>query len=224
MNRLAVHAAWLAAGSPTPNWSGKAKTERSAPEMREGVCALTGESCLVVDIRHVLSDLFTTWDRLQFRNRPGAGLSLPAVWAFRERAHLSQPHAMTNGKWRMLMPSELLHALKMLPVRPDTVVCVPQSRQKHVVPFAELGTVRVDDETIEWKSSDVDRLATLARLRDFGFGEAALAEPAPRWPILLKLDTTQQSEVVNLWPSLNPWRKHSALLDIACRATRKDNP
>lgn len=96
----AVELCWDAAGRPEPNWTGKAKTARSAPPVRQGVCALLGRRCDVVDIRHVLSDLFTAWDRLPHRTHPEAGLSIPAAWAFRSRPAMQRPHAIIDGTFR----------------------------------------------------------------------------------------------------------------------------
>lgn len=213
---------WERAGRPEPNWTGKAKTLRAAPPTRDGICALTGVVGLVVDIRHVLSDLFTEWDRLPHRNHPLAGISIPAAWAFRLRVAMQWPHVcIGDGPLTQVDPEGLRDALVALPTHPQGIVCVPQSMQKHLLPFATPGTVRTDAETLTWTVADVERLRAVETLRGLGFGEAALAEPAPRWPTMSRLDPQARSTVLGLWRDLAPWRTHGAYLDVACRATRK---
>lgn len=217
---MSVWRCWAAAGCPEPNWAGRSKQAVSAPKQRPSVCALTGMIGPVVEPGAVLSDLFTTWDRLPWRLAPNAGLSLAAAWAFKARQHQTTPHGLIDGAWRPLTPAALFAALLELPAHPQWLVTVPQSRQKHLVPFAELGRVRVDDETLTWAAADVDRLQLVARLRRLGFGEAALAEPAPRWVVMARTPISEQGFVLDAWAALSPWRAHPAYLDVACRATR----
>src|SRR5690606_16602595 len=133
----------------------------------------------------------TTVDRFRHRDLDPDGLALgeAAAWAVRHRTAMQQPHATdTAGQLVEVDPETLRVALGRLAVDPTTWVLVPQSRQKHLLPWAEPGSVRIDDRSLPWGRRDMDRLGTLAALRQLGFGEAALAEPAPRWPILTRLD------------------------------------
>lgn len=68
---------WTLAGSPEPNWTGKARTVRAVPPRRHGTCALTGEVGDVVDLKHALSASFTRWDALHYRHTPDAGMGIP---------------------------------------------------------------------------------------------------------------------------------------------------
>lgn len=210
---------WEAAGRPEPNWQGKARTVRAVPPVRDGVCALTGARGDVVDLRHVLSDLFTTWDRLPHRLHPDAGLSIPAAWAFRERIAMQQPHALVDGRWTQVDAPALFDALASF--GPSSVVTVPQSRQKHLLPYVELGTVRVDDESLPWTPADAARLETYAQLRSLGYGETALSEREPRWALLNKHGTEDRRWVLSHWHDLDVWRAHPSYLDVAARATRQ---
>lgn len=223
LDPFAPAAAWFAAGCPEPNWAGRSKNATPRPPTREGVCALTGLNGDVVDARHVLSDMFTAWDRFPFQHvdPDGVAFSFAAAWAFRHRPFQQQPSAFIDGVFReQLKPSELRAALDNL--GQYDAVCVPISRQKHVLPFAARGCVRVDDETITWTDRDRTLLATYAWFRSLGFGEAALTEPAPRWTILKRLDTPTAAAVLAAWDELDRWREHPVRLDVAARATRKD--
>lgn len=79
----ALHDAWTAAGQPQPNWAGRSRTPKPPPPQRHGICALTGLTGQVVPIRHVLSDLFTTWDRLPFLHTDPQGPALSLAVACR---------------------------------------------------------------------------------------------------------------------------------------------
>jgi len=212
-------AAWHAAGRPEPNWQGKAVHPRAAPPWRTGVCALTGVYGDVVDTRHVVSELFTGWDLLPHRGAAGAGFGRVAAWAFRHRTAMQRPHALIRGQWAELSPAGLLAALMTLPADAGFVT-VPVSGQKHLLPWAAPGALITDHGRLPWTTADVDRLAMYREVRAAGFGEAAIAEPAPRWPILTRLPHAGQRTLLAVWPELDPWRRVPPYLDVAARATR----
>lgn len=217
-----VDVMWSTAGRPDPNWQGKARTTRAAPEPRDGVCALTGAAGPVFDARHVVSDSFTGWDLFPFRTADpsGLGFSPAAAWALRHRLAMQRPHALTCGWFGELDPPALYAALRDLPDDPAGAVSVPTSGQKHLLPWCRPGTVRTDALTLPWAGVDVDRLGTYAALRQLGHGETALTEPAPRWAQLRKHDRAQRQWVLLRWPDLDPWRARPEYLDVAARATR----
>jgi hypothetical protein len=167
--------------------------------------------------------LFTGWDRLPYRDLDPAGVAFspPAAWALRLRVGMQRPHGLTaDGVFREVAPSEL-HRILVSP-HPLLLVSVPQSRQKHLVPWLQWSRVRVDDEALRWTPADRDRLVTYTTLRAAGFGESALAEPSPRWPVLSRLTDATRRDVLAVWPHLTVWRAHPSYLDVAARATRKD--
>ncbi len=216
-------ALWEATGQPPPNFQGKARKVVEPPTPRDGVCAITGEQGPVWPVAKVSTTL-TTIDRMRHRDADPQGLALgPAgAWAVRHRVAMQQVHIAPPGKPLVPAgPMELRLALCAMPGQRGWWVLVPQSRQKHLLPWADPGTVRVDDETLRWTHDDVRRLAAYAELRDLGFGETAQAHPAPPWPVLAKLTAQQQIRVLTSWDLLTQWRKHPAYLDVAARATRK---
>lgn len=208
---------WTATGRPPPNWQGKAKTTIAAPSSRPGVCALTGTPGDVWPIGKVSTTL-TAWDRFPHRDTDPAGMALgpAAAWAFRCRIAMQQPHILSPAGVVAAQPAQLFGAL--IHWTPTSWVSVPQSRQKHLLPYAQPGTVQVDNETLRWDTSDTGRLHAYQQLRAQGFGETALAEPVPRFVILTK--TPHPADMLRLWPTLDPWRQHPAYLDVAARATR----
>lgn len=222
----AVTALWEAAGRPPPNWQGKARSVRTVPEPRWGVCALTGQRGAVWDARHVISDQFTAYDRFRHRDTDPAGLAFgePAAWAFRHRLAMQRPHVWHRDEMVEANPARLRDALADLVDTPNrVVVCVPQSRQKHLLPYAEPGLVRVDDVSLTWTVDDVKRLGVYGTLRAAGFGETALAGRVPLWPALLKLPADHRAGVLDVWQMLDPWRDHHpGYLHVAAVATRKE--
>lgn len=204
-------------GCPAPNWQGKAVKSVSAPTPRDGICALTGSPGRVWPLSSVTTTL-TTLDRLPYRNVDplGCALGISATWALRLRIAMQQPHIATGGPLRTASPTDLHAALSDM--RPDVWILVPQSRQKHLLPWASPGLVRVDDEDLLWSDRDREALAAYARLRARGFGERALTETAPPW-VVMRL-TNHRAAVLADWPLLDRWRAHPAYLDVAARATR----
>lgn len=219
-----VEVCWHAAQQPAPNWQGKARKTITPPDPRPGVCALTGHSGAVWDARHVVSGLWTSYDRLRHRYADPEGLAFgpAAAWAIRHRAAMQRPHGVTSAGFQELDPPSALHRALMDHDGRSSVVCVPQSRQKQLLPWCELGTVRTDNESLTWTDDDKAMLGTYGALRLLGFGETALSEREPRWPILSKLGRDDQAWVLIHWHHLDRWRSHPDYLDVAARATRKD--
>jgi hypothetical protein len=219
-----VIAAWAAAGRPEPNWQGKARSARTAPTTTDGICALTSTRGAVVPITACVSDSFTAWDRLRHLDCPHVGFSRPAAWAFRERIAMQRPHGLVDGAWSIFADGpDLLAALTRFDPHRDLLL-VPQSRQKHLLPWVTWGTVRVDDETLAWGEHERHLLGVYARLRDLGFGPIAITEPTPRFQLLRNLDGPTRADVLAMWPTLDRWRAHTAYLDVAAIATRRPRP
>lgn len=154
---------WNLAGRPAPDWQGKTRTPRTPPEPRPGVCALTGVVGPVFDARHVVSDLFTSWDRLPFRHRDPAGVAFspPAAWAFRLRAARQQPHVSDDTALTEADPAMLHAALVALPDHPtwvdlplnpvyDRLRRLVAPRQAWRVDAAVSGARGLDQGRIEW--------------------------------------------------------------------------
>ena len=212
-------ALWITSCRPAPNWQGKAKATVVPPTPRDGTCALTGVRGLVWPLSKITTTL-TTLDRFPHRDSDPKGLALgeAAAWAVRHRVAMQQPHvAVDGGPLVEAAPADLYAAL--VGMTPESWVLVPQSRQKHLLPYASPGVVQVDDRALAWGAHEMTLLLVYAELRAAGFGETAIAERVPRWPILTKC--SDQKAVLRAWPALDPWRASPAYLDVAARATRQ---
>lgn len=167
----------------------------------------------------VVSANWMDWDRCKYRST-GDGFCARHATEFRSKELRYRPHVdRGDGRWETLTP-EMLGALLGEPIAAPVRVSVPVSRQIHVAPFAMPGRVATDRQSLAWTVADTERLAVLRDLRTRGFGEAALAEWAPRWVLLRRLDPADARLVSLLWPLLDEWRHRPVYLDVACRATR----
>lgn len=185
----------------------------------DGTCVLCGTEGTGMPVYGVLSDNFLNGDRLPFRATPTPMLCPACSWSFRDRRLRQQATETTAEGLRVLDPPALLDALSR-PVDGDRAVCVPIQGRKHLYPWLRWGTVMSDQGDRAWGEQEVERLRTVAWLRDLGFGEAALREPSPRWTVLGRLGPQHVSDALDAWPSLRPWRLDQTI-EVAIRATRK---
>lgn len=180
-----------------------------------GLCMLCGQPA-AHDHRDVLSANFGDWDRLAWR--ASGALCTPCAWGYQHRPLRTWPHD-ESGR---LDPRRLSAALAGL--GPTGYVCVPVGGKRHLAPYARPGLVSTDAGHLPWTGQDTTRLAVYTRLRAAGFGETALVERAPPWPLLTRVP--QRAAVLADWPLLDPWRHLPGYLDVAARATRtpKETP
>lgn len=200
-----VRDAWEAAGRPP------------VPCPGAGQCARCGTAGPAAPWRGVLSGNFGDWDKLPFRQ---SGMFCEAcAWALGHKPLRTRAHVIGPGRPGQAGPA-LLRAVLAGPVAGRLLVSVPVAGKKHIVPWAPYGVVVTDHEQLAWTAADCARLETLAALRALGFGEQALGEQAPPWPLLRRLDGAQRLAVMSGWPGLSPWRRRPSYLAVACRATR----
>lgn len=177
---------------------------------------LTGERGQVWPARHVVSEGFCDWDRMPFLG-PDPCFGPAAAWTLRHRPFMLRPHVIADGACVEIAGDEIAAALRSMP---SVAVIVPVSRQKHLAPFAAWGEVTCDTDAYRWTRDDDDTLGTYRALRTLGFGETALTEPVPRWPILSRLPREERMWVLRRWGDLDRWRHRPGIFDVAARATR----
>lgn len=188
------------------------------------LCAQCGQPATTL-AKDVVSTNFVDADLWRWRNHGDLPMLCTAcAAAYKDRALRVWPHRldMTTSDRTRLAPSEL-GALLDEPLTPTICVVVPIGGKKHLWHRAEGAHVVSDHIVHRWLRDDCDRLDAVRHLRQIGFGEAAMAEPAPRWAVMRNLSASQRSEVIDLWASTDRWRQQlRPLLDVALRATRKD--
>src|SRR5690606_29140196 len=178
---------WRAAGRPDPNWQGKARTPKTPPAPRPGVCALTGIPGDVWPLTKITTTL-TTLDRFPHRDQDPAGIALgpAAAWAVRHRDAMLRPHGIDpTGRHRPLEGPDLYDALVRAATDPTVMASVPVGQfPAQILPWAQWGHIGTDTGWWPWGAADIDRLGTYQALRRLGFGETAITEPEPRFALL----------------------------------------
>lgn len=208
-----LQALWEAAGKPEPE----------VPAAGRGHCALCGTTAACAPLRKVVSSNFTDWDVLRSRNLDhDPGVCTAASWVYRARPLRQRNTILHDGTLTVDAPPSMLYAILAVgQLGPHTAVCIPVGGKKHLWHRAAWASVTGDQGPHRWTDADAARLAVLAELRQAGFGEQAVLEPSPPWPLLQRC--TDRAHIVGLWPLLDPWRRHNRpVLDMAIRATRKD--
>jgi hypothetical protein len=204
---------WQHVGSPaTPDlpWTpGPARCAR---------CTCSADA--VGRLTDVISDKFTGWDDYATGTRVQHWCA-PCAWGHVEPTLRYFPWVVTGDTGHQATP-DILHTILAAPLTPDTAVVVPLSRKKHLIPAARWGVVTTDDVHLPWTATDAHLLGVLDHLRALGFGESALLAPVPRFEHLRTLPPAQQVEVMGLWTQLDPWRDYAPRMQVALRATRKE--
>lgn len=210
-----IHRAWHNYGRPAPGDKPR--------QTVEGLCCRCGTVSVgyaaLGGTKAAVSDGFSDWDRLPYRER-GSNFCQACAWVFctrqlRQHAQLVAHDAVYACR---LVPAQLRDVL----TRPlADAVSVPIGMQKHVMPWMRWGHVATDHAVLPWGQIEAARLGIYLGLHRLGFGPAALAEPAPRFDVLAKLDPGDRDMALTVWGDLDPWRQSQPYLDVAARCVRK---
>ncbi|OIV39163.1 hypothetical protein BIV57_02105 [Mangrovactinospora gilvigrisea] len=205
-----LDAAWHAQGSPVP--AGYRFTTRTN-------CARCGEHAATVDAHQVISGNWTGWDQWSTTTR--ARLCARCSWGYRDPVLRSGCYAITRAPATFTtLTYQNLGSLLAEPVGLDTCVVVPMRlMRKHLAPSARWGHVCVDDAALSWTSEDCTRLATMIKLRGWGFGSDMLSRPVPAYGPLSKLPPAQRAQAMALWADLMPWRQRMPWFEVGVRAS-----
>jgi hypothetical protein len=207
-----LHVAWRAYASPDLG------RELRACDVVCCRCGTTGPGVPATGVTAGVSGSFTDWDRLAWRHG-GDGFCVPCAWGFGAAPLRWYPHILTHTSAARAAPTDLRQALSG-PMNPCTLVSVPVSMQKHLLPYATWGNVATDNIQLPWTAADASRFGTYLALVALGFVPAAIAEQAPRWLVLAKLSPPAQAQAMTIWAHLDPWRQARPYLAVAARAVR----
>lgn len=195
-SRTALAAAWTAAGRPA-----------SALGSRAGVCARCGAAGTVVPVRSVLSKSFTGFEG--WADPSGRGMCGACAWGhsvddLRKVAHLVRQDpaalvAVARGEVGRILAAPLgVGECLVVPLRPG---------RKHILPGAVWGRVCVDDAHLPWTDRQARLLGRVVWLRGLGFGSRMLAEAAPAYGVMARLDPQTWTDVLDAWAELAEWRE-----------------
>lgn len=198
-----LDAAWRAAGSPVPDLA----------FTHTGSCARCGRLGSVTTAA-VVSDKWTGWSDWRSAVRPV--LCPGCAWGYREPAHRQGAMLVTSAPSAVALDAAGLARTLAGALAPDQAVVLPLHRgRKHVLPTAAWGRLNVDDTALPWTQVEAQRLQVTIRLRRLGVSGVALTRPAPPFRVLTGLAAPQRSELLQLWPELDPWRPATPWLAAA---------
>ncbi|GAA3148503.1 hypothetical protein [Rhodococcus baikonurensis] len=169
-------------------------------------------------VRQVVSKQFTAYSRWF---DPGADtLCETCVWLYRNRSLRSDIHLVRqSGPTLDVLTERQLAQLLSAPLPHDAAVIVPSRMgRKHIFADARWGHIAVDDAQIPWTARDVGTLAAVMRLRQAGFGEQHLLDPAPDYTVLRRLPSTQWQTVFEDWRTIDVWRTAPPWWTVALRS------
>ena len=198
-----LEAAWRAGGCPVPDLEFG----------RSGSCARCGRQGSVTE-GAVVSDKWTGWSDWRSAVRPA--LCPGCAWAYREPAHRQGGLLVTTAPSAAALDAAGLAQSLDGALAPDHAVVLPLHRgRKHVLPTAVWGRLNVDDAALPWTDVEARRLQVVIQLRHLGVSGAALTRPAAPFRVLTRLNAAQQTEMLQLWPELDPWRPATPWLAAA---------
>lgn len=208
-----VRAAWVAAGRPRVPGLPSASVV--------GRCARCGDSGVLVEVRRVVSRSFTGRDYWTLPG--GAGLCSACTWAYQEPALRKRAHVVLGHRQPALHALDSSGLLEVLAREVDsqTVVTVPRSGRKHLLPNAQWGRVLLDDIALPWSRADAARLTVLEEVRGLGASDTDLRQSAPPWPLVQTAGPAQRLQLVQAWDELRLWRNRPPHLEVALVATRR---
>lgn len=181
-----------------------------------GRCGSVG--AVMTPVRQVVSKQFTAYSRWL---DPGADtLCETCVWLYRNRSLRSDIHLVRqSGPTLDVLTERQLAQLLSVPLPHDTAVIVPSRMgRKHIFADARWGHIAVDDAQIPWTARDVGTLAAVMRLRQAGFSERHLLDPAPDYTVLRRLPSTQWQTVLEDWRTIDVWRTAPPWWTVALRS------
>lgn len=207
-----LRAAWIAAGEPG--------VPAATTTIAEGRCARCLKQAKTrVKTRSAVSKVFTAFD--EWGDPGGDGLCTSCTWGYRTPALRTDIHLVSRTHTLTRLSGPDLLDLLAAPLPPDTAVVVPlRPGRKHLIQHALWGRVCLDDITLHWSTTDVDRLQTLLLLRHLGFTAEECRRPAPPFPRLTRIPRGDWAEISELWGTLEPWRSRRPWMDLALLATR----
>lgn len=194
-----------------------------AKEAVGGRCARCATSrAATIPVRGVVSATFTGFDA--WCNPRGAQLCAACAWAYQTPQLRTHPHQVTSvPTCTQLSPAQVCRCLASGPLPVTVALSVPlHPGRKHLVPYLQWGTVRVDDANLGWTLADAHRLEVMGELRRRGFGARALTQSSPPWDALRRRPASEWADIQNLWAELGPWRVARTWLALGIAITKEN--
>lgn len=184
----------------------------------DGECARCAVLGPIVPLKDVVSENFTGWEGLD----PSApGLCVSCSWGYTPVELRTRPvlvHREEGAIWAT--PDQVLTSLCQ-PFPPDMALSMPVAGKKHLLPYAEWGTVSSDGGPLPWTQEAANLARTLVELRFMGVREKELSAPAAPYRVVIALmsDTEATMRILNAWTELHAWQD-GPYFAVAVRGTR----
>lgn len=172
----------------------------------DGQCSLCGAKGSSIPVKRVVSFKFTNWDDYSSETLP---LWCEAcTWGFFEKDNRAEacfitPHKVYRGYQVQSMKKMFLKALSE-----NECISVALRKNKHVLPYASWGTVRIEDMNFTWGNREVSWLENMIRLLGLGFALGDIKkDSSPTFGTVLKLSADETTEAYKLWESIEECKK-----------------
>lgn len=175
-----------------------------------GQCSHCGQNGNTVLAKRIVSKLFTNWDAYSNIDKPL--LCNPCIWAFSEKDNRSEAIAFIDNTLYTGYQLQSMKDLLKQPLSGDSFVSVALRKNKHVLPYAQWGYVRIEDLNFKWSDRETNWLNIVERLNNLGFTLGDIKnDDSPSFSTIIKLDREESQEAYALWQELIPLRKLSQL-------------
>lgn len=200
-------AAWQHSGRPEPI------NDYPKKYIISGQCSHCGQVGNVVLAKRVVSKVFTNWDHYSNIDKPV--WCNPCIWAFSEKNNRSEAIAVINDTMYTCYQIQSLKELFKTSLSEKSFVSVALKKNKHVLPYAQWGHVRIEDLTFRWAERESNWLITIEYLNSMGFALGDIKnDDSPSSFIIATISKEDAKKVYTLWETLAPLRKLPQLFNF----------
>lgn len=178
-----------------------------------GKCSLCGTEGPVVPVKRLVSNRFTNWDDYSNEDKPV--WCNVCAWAFNEKNNRSEALFIAPEKAYSCYQVQSLREMFYQPLNSHTAVSVALNKNKHVLPYAQWGTVRIEDMNILWTEREASWAQSIGALALMGFALGDIKKDvSPSFNTVIKLSPETASQAYALWQEIEPARRNPALFTL----------
>lgn len=199
--------AWQYSGMPEPI------NDYASKYIITGQCSHCGQNGKAVMAKRIVSKLFTNWDAYSNIDKPL--LCNPCIWAFSEKDNRSEAILFIEDTLYTGYQIQSMKDLMKQPLSGDSFMSAGLRKNKHVLPYAKWGHVRIEDLNFKWSVRETHWLSIVERLNSLGFALGDIKnDDSPSFSTIVKLNKDEAKEAYALWKELIPLRKLSPVFSF----------
>lgn len=181
--------------------------------IESGKCSLCGTTGQVVAVKRLVSNRFTNWEDYSNDDKP-VWCNICA-WAFTEKNNRSEALLISPEKVYSGYQVQSLREMFYKPLNRHTALAVALKKNKHVLPYAQWGTVRIEDMNILWTAKEAGWAQSIGILVSLGFALGDIKkDESPSFATVLKLSSQEASKAYEIWKQIAPVRKNVPLFNL----------